>query len=126
MNTKQMIRQGDVLLVPMPEDSMPITPRAQAHGKTNRHGRLVLADGETSLHEHTLSAEDADLVRQGERLLLTILRPQTLAVTHTHTGEALARHTPIRIGPGLYEVRTQRRAEVTPAGMPQRWSRVRD
>jgi hypothetical protein len=127
MIEKAMIRQGDVLLVPV-QDAMPITPRAKAAGKRSRHGRLVLAEGETSLHEHTLPETDAELVRQGERMLLSVF-PEAgtvLAVTHTQTGQPLARHTPLRIGRGLYEVRTQRRAEITPAGMPQRWTRVSD
>jgi hypothetical protein len=126
MNEKRMVRQGDVLLIPV-EDSMPISPKAQTITRKSKHGRLVLADGESSLHEHTISAEDAELVRQGEQILLTILRDQTkLAVTHTLTGELLPRHMSIELPGGLYEVRTQRRAEVTPAGMPQRWSRARD
>jgi hypothetical protein len=125
MNAKQMIRQGDVLLIPI-DDSMPVTPRASRVGKMSRHGKLVLAEGETSLHEHTVEENTAELVQQGEKILLSIFGSTTLSVTHTETGEPLPRHTPIRIGPGLYEVRTQRRAEVTPAGMPQRWSRVRD
>lgn len=120
-----MIRQGDVLLIPI-EDRMTLTPAAKPIRRLSRHGKLILAEGETSLHEHTLEDSDAMLVQQGERMLLTILREQDLAVTHTVTGEALPRHTPIRVGAGLYEVRIQRRAEVTPRGMPQRWTTVRD
>jgi hypothetical protein len=126
MNAKQMVRQGDVLLIPL-DDHMPISPRPVRIGKKSRHGRVVLAEGESSLHEHTIAEDDAELVRQGERILLTVLRDQVaLAVTHAHTGEPLARHTTIELPGGLYEVRTQRRAEITPAGMPQRWTRVRD
>lgn len=120
-----MIRQGDVLLIPI-DDSMPIAPRAKRAGKRSRHGRLVIAEGETSLHEHTIAESDAELVQQGERMLLTLLRDTTLAVTHTQTGEALGRHTPIRTAAGLYEVRIQRRAVLTPAGSPQRFTRVTD
>jgi hypothetical protein len=125
MTTKQMIRQGDVLLIPI-EDAMPIAPRPTPVRKLSRQRRLILAEGESSLHEHTLDASDAELVRQGERMLLWIEREQPLVVTHSQTGEVLARHTPIKVGTGLYEVRIQRRAEITPADMPQRFTRVRD
>ena len=120
-----MIRQGDVLLVPI-EDHISLTPKPARQTPLSRHGKLVIAEGETSLHEHTLDAEDAILIQQGDRMLLALTRDQDLAVTHTATGEMLPRHTPIRVGAGFYEVRIQRRAEITPAGMPQRWTTVRD
>lgn len=104
-----MIRQGDVLLVPVKDQSMPMHPRP-ARIKSN--GRIVLAIGETSAHEHTIAEDDAELVRQGERMLLTVFRDTKLAVTDTRTGQLLPRHTPLTVGGGLYEVRTQRELEV--------------
>jgi hypothetical protein len=123
MNEMKMIRQGDVLLVPVPE----IAVRADARKLKPARGRVVLAQGETSLHEHTLPASDAELIRDGERMLLWTERPTRLAVTNTHTGAMLPRHTPSELpGGGLYEVRIQRDLVVQPRGMPERWVRVRD
>jgi hypothetical protein len=109
MNAK-MIRQGDVLLVPISDTNqlpiplggskpMPIKPKA---------GRIVLARGGTSLHEHTLVETDADLVCVSERMLLNLYRATRLVVTDTLTGTVLPRHTPIELPGGLYEVRIQR------------------
>lgn len=122
---KTMTRQGDVLLLPVP-DEMPITPRAERIGKLSRQGRLVLAEGETSAHEHTLASEDAELVRQGERMLLSIFRDTPLVVTDSRTGDALKRHDQLTIHHGLYEVRTQRELEVGVAGQTWGFRRVRD
>lgn len=108
----KMIRQGDVLLVPIPEQSMNISPKPSAVRARKSKGKIVLAVGETSAHEHTIDETDAELVRQGERILLTVLRETTLAVTDTRTGERLGRHTPKTVMPGLYEVRTQRELDI--------------
>jgi hypothetical protein len=108
MNAK-MIRQGDVLLLPLADSpQLPVTGTKPVPVKPNHAGRLVLAQGETSLHEHTLAEDDAELVRIGEKMLLNLYGPTTLAVTDTHTGAVLPRHTPIELGGGLYEVRIQR------------------
>ena len=117
-----MIRQGDVLLVPLADDpQLPVGRRPDEVVKPNRAGRLVLAQGETSLHEHTLAAEDAELVRIGERMLLNLYGPQVLQVTDSHTGAVLPRHTPIELGGGLYEVRIQRELQQVPGrGLEER------
>ncbi len=121
----KMIRQGDVLLVPIADQAMPVKPRVEKQ-HSNPRGHLVIAQGETSLHEHTVEESDAELIQQGEKMLLWVERPTTFATRSTETGQIIPRHTPIELPGGLYEVRIQRRAEVTPAGMPQRWSRVTD
>lgn len=107
----KMIRQGDVLLIPISDDNMlpiPAQGAARPVRVKARNGRIVLAQGETSMHEHTLAESDADLVRMGERMLINLYGPQRLAVTATDTGAELPRHTPIELPGGLYEVRTQR------------------
>lgn len=63
------------------------------------------------MHEHTMEASDVELIRMGEKMLLTVMRPTPLMVTQTDTGEQLRRHDPITVAPWLYEVRTQRRLE---------------
>jgi hypothetical protein len=109
MNAK-MIRQGDVLLVPISDvNQLPVPPSgSKPMPERPKAGRIVLAQGETSLHEHTLTATDADLVRVGERMLLNLYRSTELVVTDTLTGTVLPRHTPIELPGGLYEVRIQR------------------
>ena len=109
MNAK-MIRQGDVLLVPISDtNQLPLPPSgSKPMPERPKAGRIVLAQGETSLHEHTLTATDADLVRVGERMLLNLYRSTRLVVTDTLTGTVLPRHTPIELPGGLYEVRIQR------------------
>jgi hypothetical protein len=125
MNEPKMIRQGDILLVPVPDQAMSLTPKP-SKTRSNKRGHIVIAQGETSLHEHTVEETDAELVRQGERMLLWVHRQAIFATRSTETGMILPRHTPLELPGGLYEVRIQRRAQVTPAGMPQRWSRVSD
>jgi len=121
MNAK-MIRQGDVLLIPVSDSQqLPIPARDKKPVKTQpKAGRIVLAEGESSLHEHTLVEDDAQLVRIGERMLLNVYRDTRLVVTETHTGAVLPRHTPIALPGGLYEVRIQRELQVTPRGMIER------
>lgn len=115
-----MARQGDVLLIPVAGPVLgPENPE-----RNKLTGRLVLAQGETSLHEHTIAESDAELIKQGERMLLAVHRETLLAVTETGTGRPLARHTPLRIGDGVYEVRIQRELQITPGGRVTR--RVHD
>lgn len=121
----KQVRQGDVLLIPVADLAIPTQPKPNVC-KAKANKRLVLAEGESSLHEHTLDADDAELVQQGERMLLSIFKPTPMVVTHTNTGEVLSRHTPIELPCGLYEVRIQRDLVVQPAGMPERTVRVRD
>lgn len=115
-----MLRQGDILLIPVE------TPVDEAHPEHtvkqyNRFKRLVLAQGESSLHEHTMD-RDAKLIIRNGRHFLDVPRSQELVVTDAETGERLARHTPVLVPPGRYEMRLQRRAEVSPKG----WARVAD
>ncbi len=115
MNEPKMIRQGDVLLRPVKDQAMPVTPkpvRVRAE-----KGLIILARGEATGHHHAIAESDAELVRQGQKMLLTVLQPAVLA--HQE-------HAPIELPGGLYEVVPQREYVPAPAGMPERWSRVRD
>jgi len=110
-----MIRQGDVLLRPVQSQAISITPKPQRIRPEK--GRVILARGEATGHNHSIAAEDAELVRQGDKILLSIFGRGTLA--HQE-------HAPIELPGGLYEVIPQREYIPTPAGMPTRWTRVQD
>ena len=58
-------------------------------------GRCVLADGEHTGHQHVLECEDAELIRIGERMLLSL--PEQAIVVHPE-------HGPITLEPGIWEV----------------------
>lgn len=108
----KMIRQGDVLLIPVTQQAVNLNPKPTVIKARKGKGKIVLAVGETSAHEHTIEETDAELIEQGGRILLTILRDTELAVTDTRTGQRLPRHTAKTVMPGLYEVRTQRELDV--------------
>jgi hypothetical protein len=80
-------QQGDVTFRPVPNKEH--NPAAQ------RGGRIVLAEGEATGHAHVVEDDEAELIREGERLLLSLTRPAT--VTHEE-------HKPITLEPGLWEV----------------------
>lgn len=102
----KMIRQGDVLLIPCAAPKNGVTVE-----KTGP--RLVLAQGETTMHEHTVSAEDAELILEGEKMLLHVLRPTRMIVTDTASGVELKRHDPVDLEETYYERRLQRELDVT-------------
>ena len=112
MNEPKMVRQGDVLLRPV--QAMAISPKPTPVRADQ--GLLILARGEATGHHHSIESIDAELVRQGAQILLTIFRPT--ALTHQE-------HAPIELPDGLYEVIPQREFVPAPAGMPH-WTRVRD
>jgi hypothetical protein len=107
MNEPKMIRQGDVLLRPVPDQTMNISPRP-ARVKPEQ-GLLILAKGEATGHHHAVAESDAELVRQGEKLLLWV--EQSARLTHQE-------HREIELPGGLYEVIPQREFVPAPAGMP--------
>jgi hypothetical protein len=88
MNEQQQIQQGDVILrrVNRPETMPPAVQRG---------GRLVLAEGEATGHAHVVEDEEAELIRDGERILLNLTRAAT--VKHQE-------HKAVTLGPGLWEV----------------------
>lgn len=59
-------------------------------------GRHVLAEGEHTGHAHVIDADDqAELIREGERMLLRLTKPAT--VRHEE-------HNPVLLEPGVWEV----------------------
>jgi hypothetical protein len=94
-----MFRQGDVLLVPIPDTELP-QDEVPLAGDTR--GRLVLALGEASGHAHAVAAPDADLVADAADFNRLFLRIVTEAVLSHEE------HDPVPLPPGLYQVVRQR------------------
>ncbi len=81
------------------------------------------------IEEHQVRREGgsgnvAALPTDALRSFNSIYRDTRLVVTSTDTGAPLARHTPIALPGGLYEVCIQRELEITPGRITER--RVRD
>src|SRR3990167_4411695 len=95
-----MIRQGDVLIVPVKE----IPDSAEAVEREG--GRLILAHGEATGHAHAIKNKNAALFRD----------PKLMAVFMHVTGDAVAlehdEHDTITVPAGKYQVIRQR--EYTP------------
>lgn len=106
---KNMIRQGDVLLVPITA----IPAGARPLGRVA--GRLILAEGEATGHAHAVLDPGAELLEGDlDARFLRVLEGGGVTLGHEE-------HAPIRVPPGDYEVRVQR--EYEPQAMPPR---VRD
>ncbi|HKA50489.1 MAG TPA: hypothetical protein VKK19_12950 [Candidatus Dormibacteraeota bacterium] len=99
-----MVRQGDVLLVP-------IAAIPEGRSATPVDGRLIVAHGEATGHHHSVASRDAALVEAAEGVFLSIM-----AATPLEHPE----HAAIWLEPGAYRVVTQREYA------PQEIVRVRD
>lgn len=105
------IAQGDVLLLPMGwPTTLPITPE---HKKVaaDEHGRLVLAEGESSGHRHLFREIGVCLLRREgvSDQVITLIDPAALlhdqgAGEYVPTGD----HDPIDVPAGTRVVRVQR------------------
>jgi hypothetical protein len=99
-------RQGDVLIL----RGGSIT---SAHVEVAREsdGRIVIADGETSLHQHVMRGEGVALLRAegvSDRVL-TVAREMCELITEGgERGPGLMRHPPIVLPRGTYTIRLQR------------------
>lgn len=101
-----LIRQGDVLLIPVatiPRNTKPVK---------RENGRVVLAHGEATGHAHTIVEEGVRLVtsEQAEQLRTWLLVETAEPVALTHQ-----EHDTLLVPPGLYERRIQR--EYSPEGL---------
>jgi len=96
----QPIRQGDVILVPVPE----------IEGKKLSH--LTLAEGEVTGHKHRISDGQAELFEKDGTLYLRVFS-DVATLTHEE-------HHAIQIPQGSWLVRIQREYE------PQGWRYVAD
>ena len=95
----RIIRQGDVLLVPVPE--MP----ANAAPVAAEDSRLILARGEATGHHHSIRFEDrVALFREdgsGAGLFLSVTGAAPAVLEHQE-------HHALQIPPGNFEVRRQK------------------
>ena len=92
-----LIRQGDVLLVPV--DAIP----ANTTTVSRLHGRLILAEGEVTGHAHAIIDESCELVTADQAAELYLLVHGTEPVSLVHD-----EHDTLTVPPGLYQVRRQR------------------
>lgn len=101
-----LIRQGDVLVVPVetiPDGCRPVSLDA---------GRVILAYGEVTGHAHAIVSPDVQLVTDEQadelRMWLTVTAPEPVELRHDE-------HDTLLIPPGLYRVIRQR--EYSPSGL---------
>jgi len=100
----KMVRQGDVLLIPVKAQDSEMEP-----APTDPRG-LVLAEGETSGHFHSVFGKDARLCRYRNDTGRVVVVADDGGEVRVVGGGAggVDRHTPISLAPGRYEVRIQR------------------
>lgn len=94
-----LVRQGDVLLIPV--EAIPENTKAVKRDR----GRVILAYGEATGHAHTITEEGVRLVtsEQAEELRTWLLVETAEPVQLQHD-----EHDTLTIAPGRYEVRIQR------------------
>lgn len=92
-----LLRQGDVLLVPIQEVPAATSPLPR------ENGRLILAQGEMTGHAHAIIDESAELVSAegAAELYLIVHGSEPVALTHEE-------HDTVMVPPGRYERRIQR------------------
>lgn len=100
-------RQGDVLLVPVPQLPPDLTQVLEGPG-----GRIVLAYGEASGHAHTFAPKAVTALRHWRSAIdmpdyITVPRRGAQLQHENLTGGA-ADHAPIALPPGHYQVVRQR------------------
>jgi hypothetical protein len=91
LNVPTQIRQGDVLMVRIVQ----LPAHATIVGQNQIPGRIVVAHGELTGHNHALAVGDAELYRTPLHRYLRVIRPTILE--HEE-------HASIAIDPGVYEV----------------------
>lgn len=115
---KRLLRQGDVLLVPvdeLPQDSLAVDEDHAAR-------EHVLAEGEATGHSHVLEGTDVRrVVLHRSQRWAPPLRWTYVVVEHDGAILKHEEHLPIPVEAGVYEVRRQR--EYQPS---RRWVQVVD
>lgn len=91
----EVIRQGDVLLVPV--DEIP----ADAEPVRRSKGRLILAEGEVTGHHHAIAEPDVELLEtKAKEVFLSVMAAPALLVHEEHST--------LTVPPGTYRVIRQR------------------
>lgn len=95
----KIIRQGDVVLIPVAKSKIP----ANTINIARESGRLILAHGEITGHAHAIVDERAELVTAAEaaELYLLVHGVDPVALVHEE-------HATVRVPPGQYERRILR------------------
>jgi hypothetical protein len=101
-----MLRQGDILLVPVKKmpDGLKEVPR--------ENGRIVLAEGEATGHLHAIESPEAtffamDLDSPGDRYLV-VAEAEAITAEAADVELTHPEHDTVVLEPGKYEVRRQR------------------
>ncbi|MBX9697888.1 MAG: hypothetical protein K2X74_00570 [Acetobacteraceae bacterium] len=98
-NPRTILRQGDVLLLPVAAPSPALRPVPP------ERGRIVLAHGEATGHHHSFAMSDRVALfaedGAGRGLFLTITGAAPAALEHQE-------HSTLLVVPGTWEVRRQR------------------
>lgn len=97
MSKRSIIRQGDVILIPITEVPSNTTPVAR------RGGRLILAEGEVTGHAHAITDKSCELVTTegAAELYLLVHGSEPVALLHED-------HATVTIPAGTYERRILR------------------
>ena len=110
-----MVRQGDVLLVPIASSAamgelVPAEQSSSLQALQNEHGGIALAEGETSGHHHGVFGKGARLMQYRDSTVRVVVVAKAGAEMRVVGGGSggVDRHTPIALVPGSYEVRIQR------------------
>lgn len=102
MQTQTMFRQGDVLVMKVDKK-----PKGDWRIAKREGGRIVLAHGDATGHEHAIAGKTAKLLRPkeptGEAWRDDAILVVDRAVQLTHE-----EHAPIKLVKGIYVVRRQR------------------
>ena len=99
MESREMYRQGDVLVLPLARDEL---PQPLIRAPRDRRNRMVLALGEATGHAHIVTGDGVSLLCPPDdpsRLFLLI---------EGHGRLVHDEHGPIALGPGAYRVVRQR------------------
>lgn len=96
-----MIRQGDVLLVPV--DSFPFEGnRRNKYVKREKNGGgIIVAAGEATGHHHRIQTDRVQMYRDTGQFFVEVKNPEGAELTHEE-------HETLEIPPGKYRVDNQR------------------
>jgi len=129
MATRPMIRQGDVLLVPITRDQRKALSTAPAPANRTREDGVVLAFGEATGHSHVAKGPGVTLgiaQRREQDGWRTINRAIEVLDVKNATEVVHEEHETLPLPPGSYEVRHQREYDPQNSSRPDRTVWVRD
>ena len=93
LSPRGLVRQGDVLLVPV--------TLGRGEGTVVARGTLVLAEGEATGHAHVVRSSRASLREVGRRRVMVVSGRRPVLLVHEE-------HDALELAPGAWEVVRQR------------------